>query len=296
MILVDLNQVMISNLMAQSRGDLSELPSKDAVRHSILNTIRAFNVKFKDEYGTMIMCADAADPWRRDIFPNYKHQRRKGRVESQIDWNGLFGIMSEIREEFINKLPYKVLHVDKTEADDIIATLVAEQTEDLYLIISGDKDFIQLQHYGNVYQFSPLLKSFMGESADPVVFLREQIIKGDRSDGVPNILSDDDIFLRDERQKPINKKRLAEWADTDNIPLGSETRKYFERNKRLIDLSMIPKEISESIINKYKNYKGNDRSLLLQYFIDNKLKALIENINDFWKHIYGEIKNGWKKS
>ena len=281
MILVDLNQVMISNLMAQSRGDLSELPSKDAVRHSILNTIRAFNVKFKDEYGEMILCADAADPWRRDIFPNYKHQRRKGRVESQIDWNGLFGIMSEIREEFINKLPYKVLHVDKTEADDIIATLVAEQTEDLYLIISGDKDFIQLQHYGNVYQFSPLLKSFIGESADPVVFLREQIIKGDRSDGVPNILSDDDIFLRDERQKPINKKRLAEWADTDNIPLGSETRKYFERNKTLIDLSMIPKEISESIINKYKNYKGNDRSLLLQYFIDNKLKALIENINDF---------------
>jgi len=293
MILVDLNQVMISNLMAQNRGNLSELPSKDTVRHSILNTIRAFNVKFKEEYGEMVLCADAADPWRRDIFPNYKHQRRKGRVESQIDWDGLFGIMSEIREEFLTKLPYKVLHVDKTEADDIIATLVAQQTEDLYLIISGDKDFIQLQHYGNVYQFSPLLKSFIGEQQDATVFLREQIIKGDRSDGVPNILSDDDIFLRDERQKPINKKRLEEWSNIDNIPLGSETRKYYDRNKRLIDLSMIPQNISESIINRYKNYKVNDRSLLLQYFIDNKLKALIENINDFWKHIYGEIENGW---
>ena len=165
--------------------------------------------------------------------------------------------------------------------DTLIAILVAQRTEDKYLIIYGDKDFIQLQHYGDVYQFSPLLKSFIGESSDPIVFLREQIIKGDRSDGIPNILSDDDIFLRDERQKPINKKRLAEWADTDNIPLGSETRKYFERNKKLIDLSMIPKEISESIINKYKDCKDNDRSLLLQYFIDNKLKALIENINDF---------------
>ena len=281
MILVDLNQVMISNLMAQSKGNLTELPSKDTVRHSILNTIRAFNVKFKEEYGEMVLCADAADPWRRDIFPNYKHQRRVGRVESKIDWDGLFKIMSDIREEFINKLPYKVLHVDKCEADDIIGTLCAQQTEDLYLIISGDKDFIQLQHYGNVYQFSPLLKSFIGEQLDATVFLREQIIKGDRSDGVPNILSDDDIFLRDERQKPINKKRLAEWSDTDNIPLGSETRKYFERNKKLIDLSMIPKEISESIINRYKDCKDNDRSLLLQYFIDNKLKALIENINDF---------------
>ena len=281
MILVDLNQVMISNLMAQNRGNLSELPSKDAVRHSILNTIRAFNVKFKDEYGEMVLCADAADPWRRDIFPNYKHQRRVGRVESQIDWDGLFKIMSDIREEFINKLPFKVLHVDKCEADDVIATLCAQQTEDLYLIISGDKDFIQLQHYGNVYQFSPLLKSFIGEQLDATVFLREQIIKGDRSDGVPNILSDDDIFLRDERQKPINKKRLEEWSNIDNIPLGSETRKYYDRNKKLIDLSMIPKDITESIINRYKNYKVNDRSQLLQYFIDNKLKALIENINDF---------------
>ena len=280
MILVDLNQVMISNLMAQNKGNLSELPSKDAVRHSILNTIRAFNVKFKEEYGEMVLCADAADPWRRDIFPNYKHQRRVGRVESQIDWDGLFKIMSDIREEFINKLPFKVLHVDKCEADDIIGTLCAQQTEDLYLIISGDKDFIQLQHYGNVYQFSPLLKSFIGEQLDATVFLREQIIKGDRSDGVPNILSDDDIFLRDERQRPINKKRLEEWSHVDNIPLGSETRKYYDRNKKLIDLSMIPNDISESIINRYKNYKVNDRSQLLQYFIDNKLKALIENIND----------------
>ena len=267
--------------MAQSRGDLSELPSKDAVRHSILNTIRAFNVKFREEFGEVVLCADAADPWRRDIFPNYKHQRRKGRVESKIDWDGLFKIMSEIREEFATKLPYKLMHVEKCEADDIIATLVAQRTEDKYLIISGDKDFIQLQHYGDVYQFSPLLKSFIGESSDPIVFLREQIIKGDRSDGVPNILSDDDIFLRDERQKPINKKRLAEWSDTDNIPLGSETRKYFESNKKLIDLSMIPNDIKTSIINKYNNCKDNNRSLLLQYFIDNKLKALIENINDF---------------
>ena len=281
MILVDLNQVMISNLMAQNKGNLSELPSKDAVRHSILNTIRAFNVKFKDEYGEMVLCADAADPWRRDIFPNYKHQRRKGRVESQIDWDGLFKIMSDIREEFINKLPFKVLHIDKCEADDSIGTLCAQQDDTIYLIISGDKDFIQLQHYGNVYQFSPLLKSFIGEQLDATVFLREQIIKGDRSDGVPNILSDDDIFLRDERQRPINKKRLEEWSNVDNIPLGSETRKYYERNKKLIDLSMIPKDISESIINRYKDYKINDRSQLLQYFIDNKLKALIENINDF---------------
>ncbi len=281
MILMDLNQVMISNLMAQNRGNLSELPSKNVVRHTILNTLRAYNLKFRGEYGEMILCADAADPWRRDIFPHYKHQRRKGRVESQIDWDGMFNIMAEIREELTTKLPYKMLYVEKCEADDIIATLISLREENMYLIISGDKDFIQLQHYGDVYQFSPLLKSYIGENLEADVFLREQIIKGDRSDGVPNILSDDSIFLRDERQRPINKKRLEEWSNIDNIPLGSETRKYYERNKKLIDLSMIPETIKTSIINRYRNYKTNNRSLLLQYFIDNKLKALIENINDF---------------
>ena len=281
MILMDLNQVLFSYLMSQNRGNLSELPSKNVVRHTILNTLRAYNLKFRGEYGEMILCADAADPWRRDIFPHYKHQRRKGRVESQIDWDGMFNIMAEIREELTTKLPYKMLYVEKCEADDIIATLISLREENMYLIISGDKDFIQLQHYGDVYQFSPLLKSYIGENLEADVFLREQIIKGDRSDGVPNILSDDSIFLRDERQRPINKKRLEEWSNIDNIPLGSETRKYYERNKKLIDLSMIPETIKTSIINRYRNYKTNNRSLLLQYFIDNKLKALIENINDF---------------
>ena len=281
MILVDLNQVSISNLMAQTRGKADVKPNKDMIRHMILNSLRLFNSKFKEEFGTMVLCSDAGDPWRRDIFPNYKYARRKSRDDSDFDWTNIFNIITEIKQELIDNFPYVVMYVENAEADDIIASLVKQQKDDKYIIISGDKDFVQLQHYGNVYQWSPLLKGFIGEQEDPKTFLREQIIKGDRSDGVPNILSDDDIFVRGERQKPINKKRLQEWSNIDNIPLGSETRKYYDRNKRLIDLSMIPENISQSIINRYKNYKVNDRSLLLQYFIDNKLKALIENINDF---------------
>jgi hypothetical protein len=282
MILVDLNQVLISNLMAQTRGKADVKPNKDMIRHMVLNTLRGFNLKFKEEYGNMVLCSDAGDPWRREIFPNYKHGRRKSRVDGPFDWDNIFNIITEIKNEIKENFPYIVMYVENSEADDIIATLVKQQTEDLYLIISGDKDFIQLHHYGNVYQFSPLLKGFIGEQEDPIRFLREQIIKGDRSDGVPNILSDDDIFLRsNERQKPINKKRLEEWSNVDNIPLGSETRKHYERNKKLIDLSEIPEHIEKRIINTFKNYKVKDRSLLLNYFMTNKLKSLIENINDF---------------
>ena len=281
MILVDLNQVLISNLMAQVRGKGDVKPNKDMIRHMVLNSLRGFNVKFKDEYGTMVLCSDAGDPWRRDFFPNYKYSRKQARLDGPFDWDNIFNIITEIKNEVRDNFPYVVMYVENSEADDIIATLVKQQTESKYLIVSGDKDFVQLQHYGNVYQWSPLLKGYIGEQEDPVKFLREQIIKGDRSDGVPNILSADDVFVKGERQKPVMKKQLEEWVDIDNIPLGSETKKYYNRNKKLIDLSQIPLTIENNIINTYKNYKIKDRSLLLNYFMDKKLKSLIDKINDF---------------
>ena len=281
MILVDLNQVLISNLMAQTRGNLNEIPNKDMIRHMVLNSLRGYNLKFKEEYGTPVLCADGGNTWRRDFFPNYKYKRKKGRDESDVDWPVLFQMIGEIRDEIAQNFPYIVLHIDKVEADDIIAVLVKEyHTKEKIMIVSGDKDFIQLHRYPNVKQYAPIQKKFV-EDEDPIKYLHEQVIKGDRSDGVPNILSADDVFVTGTKQRPINKKRLEEWANIENIPLGSETKKYYERNKKLIDLDEIPGLIYNDIKSKYINYKVNDRTLLLTYFIENKLKSLIENINDF---------------
>ena len=278
MILVDLNQVLISNLMAQTRGEVSA--DVDMIRHMVMNSLRNYNKMFKKEYGKMVLCPDAADPWRREIFPLYKYSRRKGRDEDQRDWTEIFNILHNIKQELKDNFPYVVLTLDNTEADDIIAVLCKEAKEKV-MIISGDKDFIQLQKYTHVKQYAPIQKKMIGEDIDPVVFLREQIIKGDRSDGIPNILSEDDIFTTDKKQAPITKKRLLEWSNIDNIPLGSETKKYYERNKTLIDLDEIPDRIYNNILNEYKSYKVNDRSQLLTYFIENKLKVMIENISDF---------------
>jgi len=281
MILIDLNQVLISNLMAQTRGKAENLPDKEMVRHMVINSLRGFNLKFKSQYGNnIVLCADAGDPWRRDIYPNYKHARRKGRVDSATDWDNIFNMITEIKNEIAENFPYVMMYVEKAEADDIIATLVKHNNEPI-MIISGDKDFIQLQTNPKVKQYSPIQKKFVGEDIDPKIFLHEQIIKGDRSDGIPNILSPDDIFLTKEKQRPINKKRLEEWSTADKIPLGSETSKYYERNKRLIDLSCIPEELERTIINTYRDYKTPNRSKLLPYFIKHKLKSLMENIGDF---------------
>lgn len=264
--------------MAQTRGEVSA--DVDMIRHMVMNSLRNYNKMFKKEYGSMVLCSDASDPWRRQVFPLYKYSRRKGRDEDQRDWTEIFNILHNIKQELKDNFPYVVLTLDNTEADDIIAVLCKEAKEKV-MIISGDKDFIQLQKYTHVKQYAPIQKKMIGEDIDPVVFLREQIIKGDRSDGIPNILSEDDIFTTDKKQAPITKKRLLEWSNIDNIPLGSETKKYYERNKTLIDLDEIPDRIYNNILNEYKSYKVNDRSQLLTYFIENKLKVMIENISDF---------------
>jgi hypothetical protein len=282
MILVDLNQVLISNLMAQTRGKSDVKPNKEMIRHMVINSLRGFNLKFKKDYGTQVLCADAGNPWRRDLFPNYKHARRKGRVDSDTNWDFIFQVITEIKNEIAENFPYIVMYVEKCEADDIIATLVKHHSaNEPIMIVSGDKDFIQLQKYKNVKQYAPIQKEFVGKDIDPVVFLHEQIIKGDRSDGIPNILSPDDVFLTDKKQLPITKKRLEEWSNVENIPLGSETKKYYKRNQKLIDLSEIPGMIENQILNTYKNYVIPNRSKLFNYFIEKKLKSLMENINDF---------------
>ena len=283
MILVDLNQVLISNYMAQTRGQ--KAPNIDMFRHMVLNSIRGYNLKFKEEYGTQILCADSANPWRRDYFPNYKYQRKQVRLETQESsdkWDDLFDIITEVKHEIAENFPYMVLSVDNSEADDIIAILCREahNNKEKVMIVSGDKDFIQLHKYEEVNQYSPIQKKFIKDE-DPKKYLHEQIIKGDRSDGVPNILSDDNVFVTGEKQQPIHKKRLQEWAELDNIPLGSITRLNYQRNKKLIDLDEIPLALQEDIINTYRSYQIPDSSKLLQYFIDHKLKNLMTNINDF---------------
>ena len=178
MILLDYSQIALSNIIVQKLND------ENMIRHMVLNSIRMYNKRYRKEYGQMVLCSDAGDPWRRDFFPQYKHSRKMARQDGPFDWANIFKIITEIKNEVKENFPYKMMYVENSEADDLIATIIKMQEEDKYLVVSGDKDFIQLHHYGNVYQYSPLLKGFIGEQEDPVKFLREQIEKGNLDDGV----------------------------------------------------------------------------------------------------------------
>ena len=286
MILIDMNQVCISNLMMQIGSKRQNDVDENLVRHMVLNSLRMYRSRFGDEYGELVLCYDSKKYWRRDYFPNYKSNRKKDREASGLDWNLIFETLNNIRDEIRDNFPYKVIEVEGAEADDCIATIVdyVSKTPTAYekvLILSGDKDFIQLQKHNFVKQFSPVLKKFV-DGQDPHLYIREHILKGDRSDGVPNFLSSDDTFVNELRQKPLAKKKISTWVELEPEDFCTEEMmRNYQRNKTLIDLECIPVVLKEQILIDYLKPPVGDRSKLLNYFISKRLKNLMNDIGDF---------------
>jgi len=286
MILVDMNQVTISNLMMQIGSKQQNEVDEDLVRHMVLNSIRMYRSRFQGEYGELVLCYDSKKYWRRDYFPNYKSNRKKDRANSGLDWNSIFETLNNIRDEIKTHFPYKVLEVEGAEADDCIAAVVQHiavtPTEfEKVLILSGDKDFIQLQKHNFVKQYSPVLKKFV-KDINPDIYIREHVLKGDRSDGVPNFLSSDDTFVNELRQKPLTKKKLAVWIDLAQEDFCTEDMlRNYQRNRTLIDLEYIPSDLKERILEDYRKPPKGERSKLLNYFINKRLKNLMNDIGDF---------------
>ena len=255
------------------------------LRHMILNTIRHNLQKFRENHDEVIICCDSKKYWRRDVFPFYKASRKKDREASGIDWSTMFNTLSLVRDELKEYFPYKTLLIDSAEADDIIGTLIHKYHDkrDQILILSSDKDFMQLQVYPNVKQYSSIHKKFI-RTTDAELYLKEHIITGDRGDGIPNVASSDACFVNGDRQKPMRRKLINQIANTNIESSGEitdEIRRNYARNRQLVDLSQSPQELQNRIVYTYENYKVNDRSKLLNYFISRKLRNLMENISEF---------------
>jgi len=282
MIIFDFNQVAISNLMEQI-GSSKTPVDESLVRHMILNTIRTYVKKFKAEFGpNIIIACDNKKYWRREIFPYYKANRKKSRESSGHDWNSIFECLNKIRDELREYSPYKVIEVDTAEADDIIAVLsIKHSANEKVMILSSDKDFAQLQKYPNVEQYSPILKKFIKEPL-PSAQLKQLVIRGDKSDGIPNILSKDDVFVEGVRQKPITEAKIINWMNQKPEEFCTEEMlRNYNRNEMLIDLTRIPENLKQSIIDTYESSKGRTRQEFMNYMVANRLKNLIEVIDEF---------------
>lgn len=278
MILIDYNAIAISNVVAM-KMEVEE----DMVRHMILNSIRMHRVKNKAKYGEIVICCDGFKNWRKDAFPPYKHKRKDARKESKMDWKELFRITNLVQQEIKDNFPYKVVDVAECEADDVIGVLV-EQTQEFgnheeVMIISGDKDFAQLQKYDNVAQYSPVQKKFIKTDA-PRKQLMELILKGDTSDGVPNVLSGDNVFIEGVRQTPLRQNKIDQLIN-DPKSMGEEIYRNYLRNKKLIDLSETPDSVRKEIIYNYNNQEVSDRGKVFPYLVDKRCRMLLESVEEF---------------
>ena len=284
MILVDMNQISLANVMMHLNVTQRTSVDVGMVRHMILNSLRMYRQSYFREYGELVICYDSKHYWRREYFPEYKAGRRKSRETSSHDWDDIFECLNAIKSEIKDNFPYKVLEVYGAEADDIIATLCGELEFDngKTLILSGDKDFIQLHKFKNVKQYSPITKKFIN-GEDPDEYLYQHILKGDSSDGIPNVLSPDNTFVDGLRQRPLSKKKIAEWAGPlcEQFLPSDEAKRNYQRNKKLIDLTQSPNELFMECKKAYDDAPEGDRSKLLNYFIDKRLNNLTESIGEF---------------
>ena len=282
MIIVDYSQIALSNIIVQKIDD------KDLIRHMILNSLRMYNKKYRDEYGQMVLACDGFNTWRKEFFPEYKAARKKNRSASDLDWNNIFTALNEVREEIRDNLPWKVLHLDNTEADDIIATLTMQTQEfgmhEPVMIISSDKDFIQLHKFNNVKQFSPIQKKLV-QDKNPRTYKWNHIMRGDSGDGIPNVLSPDDTFVSEQHQNQLRQTRVDEWINNiDNLRelMGDEVYRNFQRNQTLIDFDYIPEPIQTNIINTFNETKPAARMKVLTYLINKRCNQLIECVEEFY--------------
>ena len=284
MIIVDYSQIALASIIVQRIDD------PQLIKHICLNTLRMYNKKYREEYGQMVLACDGFNSWRKQFFPEYKGNRKKNRSASELDWNLIFGTLNDLREEIKDNFPWKVLHLDECEADDIIATLTMQTQEfglhEPVMIISSDKDFIQLQKFNNVKQFSPATKKLVTDS-NPRLYKWNHIFRGDSGDGVPNVLSPDDTFITGQHQNQLRQTKIDEWInnlDTLRESMGDENYRNFQRNRTLIDFDYIPEEIQQTIINTFNETKPAPKMKVLNYLVKNRLKNLIECTEEFYTY------------
>ena len=287
MIIVDYSQTVISNIMAEIGNNKKANLEVNLIRHMVINTIRSHYQQFKNDYGCMTIACDSKKYWRKDVFPFYKANRKKARQDSGLDWNLIFETINMLKQELKDNFPWAVVEVEGAEADDIIATYVKHHPNEPIMIVSGDHDFMQLQKYDKVVQWSPIKNKFVKCNSNPKDVLFEHIIKGDKGDGVPNVLTDDDAIVEGKRQRPIHSKKLEAWKiNPIEMPQDSMFVRNFERNQTLVDLSRIPSNIESEIqlafIKAEPPFDINlNKDILKNYFNEHKLSKMLDVIEEF---------------
>lgn len=286
-ILVDLSNLLFAGLFSQFTIEKKKKDSKidnDLLRHVILNNLNTYKSKFEKTYGKMIICNDGKNCWRKSVFPYYKSTRKQNREKSPYDWEDILEKFNIVKNEIKDIFPFQNIEVPGAEADDIIAIACKFYLprSEKHLILSSDKDLLQLQKEPtNIYQYS-LSKKKMVEVDDVFVHLNTLCILGDRTDGIPNFLSPDNTFVDGLRQKTIHREKLAHWCKQNPEDYcTSESIRFYKRNEELIDFRNIPVHIEVAIKEHLTESWDKSPSKIFNYMMAHSLVNLLPQIQNF---------------
>ena len=302
-VLIDVSQILISGVCIAFNKHGDEL-DESMIRNMFLNSIKSLRSRYILDFGEpFILCFDGKGYWRKDVFEFYKYKRAAGREASPMDWELIFSTLNKIYDELNDYFPYHSIKIDGCEADDIISIMAKYfNTQEFrydgvmlekqkVLIVSNDMDFIQLQAYDNVSQYSPMKRKFLCEP-DPIRAAYAKFISGDTGDGIVNMFTDGCVIADpDTRQTSARKKItdpiLESLCETGELPadLPEDQKRYYARNKMLIDLVdlQLPQTLIDQTIERYMSIDNSNkgRGDLFNYFLKFNLKNLLKEIDKF---------------
>lgn len=199
---------------------------------------------------------------RKSIYPDYKENKHSG-----IRLNRIYDEISDLQDEeknmkiqiyrmlkYIEVLPVSMLSIDNVEADDTIAYCANQYFKNNSIIMSSDKDFLQLVN-DRIRVWSPTKKKFYGKTEiysefqiHPCNFCLFRALDGDNSDNIPGIkgfglktaikafpmLSEDRKVTVDEmyNHATTNREKLKAHYST-----FLDNKESFERNISLMQLA-----------------------------------------------------------
>jgi 5'-3' exonuclease len=208
--------------------------------------------------------------WRKEFFPEYKANRVK---DESIPWEAIFTIYNDVMETMRHHSDFYVMRVERAEADDIIAVMAEyfKSKGEPVWVLSGDKDFIQIQDTPKVNLYDPLKKVFRPQQ-DVATWKKVHIIMGDKVDGIPAIKSGVG------EKTAIKMVRELDTLLQTNLTM----RENYERNEILIDFGKIPCDIKESIITEFETQEHCYNAMkLMAVFMKYKLAKHAQDLQRF---------------
>lgn len=239
-LVVDLNNLVFatrySKIKTPGRNRRKEEFVTELIFKEMITYIAKFSIENKVD-GIMVAC-DSPHVWRKDIFPSYKSASN----HEDVYYDECIRAANLCKDFFRECTNSQILEVPRAEADDIIGVFCNESENVENIIMSSDKDFIQLLSE-TTSLYSPTQKEWR-KSEDPQFDLFVKCIRGDRNDCVPSAFPK--VYqtrLEKAWNDPLEMQNLVETVRKDGVKVFDA----LEMNLNLIDLSCVPEWLKENI-------------------------------------------------